>query len=85
MSTAELIYEKAKLLSEQEAQAVPGYVLKLKPAPLTGRELRRMPKAERERLLAAQAEGAGALYREHPEIINNCVDALLDYGKGDSR
>ena len=85
MSTAELIYEKAKQLSENEAQAVLGYVMKLKPAPITAKELRRLPKEERQRLLAAQAEGAETLYREQPEIINDCVDAPLDYGKADAR
>ena len=85
MSTAELIYEKAKLLSEPEAQSVLSYVVKIKPAALTARELRRLPKTERARLLAAQAAGAETLYREQPHILNNCVDAPIDYGQADSR
>ena len=39
MSTAELIYEKAKLLSEPEAQSVLKYVVTFKPSALTAREL----------------------------------------------
>ena len=85
MSTAELIYAKAKLLSETEAQSVLSYVVKLKPAALNARELRRLPKAERGRLLAAQADGAEALYREQPQILNDCMDAPLDYGQADAR
>jgi hypothetical protein len=85
MSTAELIYEKAKLLSEPEAQSVLSYVVKLKPATLTARELRRLPSAERARLLAAQSAGAETLYCEHPQILNDCVDAPIDYGQADSR
>lgn len=85
MSTAELIYEKAKLLSESEAQSVFKYVVMLKPTALTARELRRLPKPERTRLLAAQAAGAETLYREQPHILNDCVDAPIDYGQADSR
>ena len=85
MSTAELIYAKAKLLSETEAQSVLSYVVKLKPADFTARELRRLPRAECDRLLAAQAGGAETLYREQSQILNDCVDAPLDYGQADSR
>ncbi len=85
MSTAELIYEKAKLLSEPEAQSVLSYVVQLKPATLTASELRRLPRTERARLLAAQAAGADSLYREQPHILNDCVDAPIDYGQADSR
>lgn len=85
MSTAELIYEKAKELSEAQAQSVLKYVVTLKPGPLTARELRRLPKEERQRWLAAQADGAEALYRNQPAILNDCVDAPLDYGKTDAR
>ena len=85
MSTAELIYEKAKLLSEPEAQSVLNYVVKIKPSPLTARELRRLPKTERSRLLAAQSADAETLYREQPQILNDCVDAPIDYGQADSR
>ncbi len=85
MSTAELIYAKAKLLSETEAQSVLSYVVKLKPAALTARELRRLPRAERDRLLAAQTGGAETLYREQSQMLNDCVDAPLDYGQADSR
>lgn len=85
MSTAELIYEKAKLFTEPEAQSVLSYVAKLKPASLTARELRRLPKAERIQLLAAQAADAESLYREQPQILNDCVDAPIDYGQADSR
>ena len=69
MSTAELIYEKAKLLSEPEAQSVLKYVVTFKPSALTARELRRLPKPERSRLLAAQATDAETLYREQPQIL----------------
>jgi hypothetical protein len=81
MSTAELIYEKAKALSEAQAQSVLNYVIKLKPMPLTARELRRLPKEERQRVLAAQAEDAEALYRNQPSLLNDCVDAPIDYGQ----
>ena len=76
MSTAELIYEKAKLLSETEAQSVLKYVVTLKPSALTARELRRLPKTERSRLLAAQAAGAESLYHEQRHILNDCVDNM---------
>ena len=85
MSTAELIYEKAKLLSEPEAQSVLNYVVKIKPSTLTARELRRLPKTERSRLLAAQSADAETLYREQPQILNDCVDAPIDYGQAGSR
>lgn len=49
---------------------------------LTARELRRLPRAERARFLAAQANGAESLYREQPLILNDCVDAPTCYGQG---
>lgn len=47
------------------------------------RALRRLPKAERVRCLAAQADGAESLYREQPQIFNDCVDAPTYYAPAD--
>ena len=79
MTTAELVYERVKLLPEPQVLRVLDFVEHLPAPPLTAGELRRLPKTERQRLLAAQATGAEALYAGQPELAQDCVDAPLDY------
>jgi hypothetical protein len=85
MSKAELIYEKAKLLSDADAQTILDYLTKLEPVPLTARALRRLPKEERQQYLAARVKEAEALYLTQPALMNDCVDAPLEYGKTGTR
>lgn len=79
MSAIELVAEKIKTLSETEAQNVLVYLAQIKPAAPTARELRRMPRAERERILAAQAAAAEPDYRANPHLIVEDVDPPMDY------
>ena len=86
MSAVELVREKIQSLSETEAQSVLEYIQRLKPsATPTARELRRMPREERSRILAAQAAEAAPHYRQHPDFIVEDVDPPLDYEQSDTR
>ena len=80
MSTTELIMQKAKSLTEAEAREVLAFLDQLRPtrAPRPS-ELLRMPPAERERILTAQAASAETLYRENPDLIVEDWDEPLDY------
>ena len=81
MSATELVVEKVKQLSEVEAESVLAYIAQIHPTRAPSPvELMRLPKSERRRILAAQAEKAEALYREHPEIIMEDTEAPLDPG-----
>ena len=86
MSAVELVVEKVRHLSETEAESVLAYLTCLKPfvAP-NARELRRMPRAERERILAAQAKEAEAHYRQNPDMILEDVDPPMDYEPSEPR
>jgi hypothetical protein len=86
MSTAELVVEKVRLLSEAEVKSVLAYIVQLKShsTPTAG-ELRRMPRAERSRILSEQGKGADALYRHRSDLIVEDFDPPLDYEQGDAR
>ena len=79
MSAIELVAEKVKSLSETEAQNVLVFLMKIRPVAPTARELRRMPREERERILAAQAAEAEPHYRANPHLIAEDVDPPMDY------
>ena len=70
MNTTELVAVKIKALSESDAQTVLGLINHLSAgmAP-SARELLRLPRAERNKILAAQAESAASLYRQNPDMI----------------
>ena len=80
MSATELVAEKARLLTEAEAQSVLDYIVQIKrPVAPTASELMQMPPAERDRILSAHAESAAKMYRENPDLIVEDVDPPLDY------
>ena len=60
----------------------PLHVMKKLPM-FTAHELRRLPKGERARFLAAQSAGAESLYRKQPQILNDCVDSPIYYAPTD--
>jgi hypothetical protein len=79
MSAVELVTEKVKSLSETEAQNVLVYLAQIKSIAPTARELRRMPREERDRILAAQAAEAEPHHRANPHLIVEDVDPPMDY------
>lgn len=80
MSALELIAERIKSLSEAEAQSVLAYLTEIKaPVVPTARELRRMPRKERERILTAQAAEADSHYRQNPDLIVEDIDPPMAY------
>ena len=85
MSAVELVVEKVKSLSEAQAQSVLDYIAGLSPgAAPTARELRKMSREERRRILTAQAAEAREHYRQNPELIVEDVDPPLDYEQSDA-
>lgn len=80
MSTTELVIEKAKTLTEEEAEAVLTYIARLpRGRRWTAQELLRLPLRERSRILEAQIAEAGEHYRKNPDLIMDVMDAPLDY------
>lgn len=80
MSTTELIVEKAKSLTEDEAQAVLQYMEHLPRAHRwTAQELLLLPREQRDRILEKQFAQAAELYRNNPELVMDVVDPPLDY------
>lgn len=86
MSATELVAEKVRTLSEEDAKTVLELINHITEgrAP-TARELMRLPLAERNRILAAQAESAERLYRENPDLIVEDFDPPMDYEQSDAR
>jgi hypothetical protein len=86
MSTAEIAAEKVRLLPESQAKSVLDFIAQLSPdATPTARELRRLPRETRQRILAAQAAEAAPHYRQNPDLVVEDVDPPLDYEQGNSR
>jgi hypothetical protein len=80
MSAAELVIEKAKLLSDDEAREVLAYIARLpRPRRWTATELMLLPWEERNRILEAQMTQAAELYRTNPDLIMEVVDPPLNY------
>ena len=80
MSATELIVEKAKNLTEDEAQAVLNYMEHLPGSRRwTARELLLLPRAQRDYILARQFAQAAELYRDNPELVVEVVDPPMDY------
>jgi len=76
VSTTDLIIEKVRGLTEMQAQAVLAFVRELSDSPsLTATELMRLPRAERQRILSAQARQAEPLYRQNPEMTVEDAEA----------
>lgn len=80
MSTTDLVIEKAKTLTEEEAEAVLTYIARLPRGRCwTAQELMRLPLQERSRILEAQIDEAAEHYRNNPDLIMDVVDAPFDY------
>jgi len=80
MSATELLAEKAKSLTEDEAQAVLNYMEHLPSSRRwTARELLLLPREQRDRILESQFAQAAELYRDNPDLVVDVVDPPLDY------
>ena len=79
MSATELLLEKAKGLSEPEAEIVLRCIDALHgPSPKPS-ELRKMPADVREQIISAQFAKAKNLYRDNPDLFIEDWDPPLDY------
>lgn len=80
MSATELVVEKARQLSEEQAKEVLAHIVRLTgPRRWTAQELMLLPLEERDRILEAQMTKAAELYRTDPDLNLELVDAPLDY------
>lgn len=80
MSATELIADKARQLSEEQAKEVLAHIARLTMhRRWTARELMLLPLEERDRILETQTAKAADLYRTDPELNLELVDPPLDY------
>jgi len=80
MSATDIVIEKAKDLTDEEAKAVLTCIAHFpRPRRWTARELLLLPLAERSRILEAQATEATEHYRNNPDLIVEDVDPPFDY------
>lgn len=81
MTATELVVEKAKHLSEVDAELVLAYIDELAVLPrLSAFELTQLPPAQRRAILEKQAAKADAVYRSDPDLICEDADGPLPYG-----
>jgi hypothetical protein len=79
MSAAEMLLEKAKGLTESQAEVVMRCIDAVRgPSPKPS-ELMRMPREVREQIMASQFADAERIYRENPELIMEDTEAPLEY------
>ncbi len=80
MSTADLVIDKIKSLTEEEVRSVLSFIARLPHSHRwTAQELLLLPWQERNRILQTQMTKASQLYRDHPDLIMDVVDAPLEY------
>jgi len=80
MSATELIVEKARTLTEPQAEVVLAYIDEVTKRPVPSAvELMRLPPEVRDRVLAAQMAVAEKIYRENPDIIWDDAEPPMDY------
>ena len=80
MSATELIVEKARQLSDDQAKEVLAHIARLTAQRRwTAAELMLLPLEERNQILEAQMASAAELYRTDPELNLELVDPPLDY------
>ncbi len=81
MSISETLAEKIKSLPESQAQAVLKYIEEISEAHvLSASELMRLPRRERQRILAGQAREAEAIYRNNAGTIIEDAEGPLGHG-----
>ncbi len=81
MTPTELVAEKAKNLSEAQAQMVLAYMEEISTSPrLSASDLMKLPAAHRRAIIEAQAAKAEALYRQDSSLLCEDAEAPLPYG-----
>ncbi|MBM3833186.1 MAG: hypothetical protein FJ403_07920 [Verrucomicrobia bacterium] len=80
MSTTDVVIEKVKGLSEDEAKSVLSFIARLpKARRRTALELMLLPRQERTKILEDQMTKAAELYHTDPDLIMEVVDPPLEY------
>ena len=80
MTATELVLEKAKNLSESQAELVLAYIDELAAFPYpSARDLMQLPPMHRRAILQAQATKAEAIYRGDPALICEDAEGPLPY------
>jgi hypothetical protein len=80
MNSSELVVERARKLSEHQAELVLAYIDELVASPhLSASDLLRLPPAQRRAILHAQAEKAETVYRNDSTLICEDAEGPLPY------
>jgi hypothetical protein len=69
MSATELLVEKARSLSEPEAESVLGFIERLQGRKLKATELMKLPRELRRQIVKEWFIGAEEFYRDNPDLI----------------